>query len=235
MALTISVDWERTDADEPEERASFGLLKIASGPIMLTEGYDDYVRRLREGPLVSACEAAEWFVWNWWRLRWEPRTNREDWRLAHDMAAIGQGYIWPNISIQSDAVRVLLNAKPSTRAAAKPFRYITDRAVIVNASQFEAAIEAFVAQVLDRLPEEGIGDSETNLHRLWRDLLSERADKGLSLRRRLEALLGSEPDEGGPALQTLVNGALNIGSEAMAELAANEGITQIHVSLTELQ
>jgi hypothetical protein len=221
--LTIEANWERTDAGDPEERACFALFKIASGPVILTEGYDEYVRRLREGPLVSAYHAAEWFAWNWWRLRWEPRTKRPDWPFAHQMSAIGQGYVWPNITIWSDGERTSLIAKPSTRPDAKPFRYITDRVLVVGAPQFEAAVDSFITQVLDRLTEEGLG--ETNLSRLWRDVSSERADPTVALRRKLEALSGADPDEANDTLNQLIADAQEIGNEATAELAADEGMT----------
>ena len=123
VTLTIEAAWERTDEGEPEERACFAMFKIAAGGRLLTEGYDDYVKRLRDGPLVSAYHAAEWFAWNWWRLRWEPRTKRPDWAFAHQMATIGHGYVWPNITVQSDGERVVLIAKPSARAETIPIYY----------------------------------------------------------------------------------------------------------------
>ena len=221
-ALTIEAAWERTDEGEPEERACFAMFKVAAGPCFLTEGYDDYVKRLRDGPLVSAYHAAEWFAWHWWRLRWEPRTKRPDWPFAHQMTTIGQGYVWPNITFQSDGERIVLVAKPSTRVDAKPFRYIADRALVIGAPQFEAAIDNFLAQVLDRLVQEGI--RETNLAQLWHDLSSERVDPAVALRRRLEALIGAEPDAAGNALDQLIADAQEVGNEAIAELAADEGM-----------
>ena len=232
-ALIINTEWERTDGGDPEEQASFGLLRIANDTLLLTEGYDEYVRRLRDGPLVSAYHAAEWLAWNWWRLRWEPQTTRPDWPFAHQMETIGHGYIWSNITIRSDGARIALIAKSSADPEAKPFRYIADHALIVGGAQFQTAVDRFIIQVLDRLTEEKVG--ETNLERLWRDLARERIDPNLALRRRLEALTGSDPDEAGVNLDSLMADTAEIGNEAVAELAAHEGATQIHHTLVDLR
>jgi hypothetical protein len=231
--LTIQAAWESFNGGEPEENACFAMFEVKSGPVILTEGYDEYVKRLRNGPLVSAYYAAEWLAWNWWRLRWEPRTRQPDWPFAHDMATIGHGYVWPNLVFQSDGARIVLVAKPSIRSGAKPFRFIADRAMVVSAAEFEGAVDDFISQVLDRLLQEGVG--ETNLARVWRDVLSERVDAASSFRRRIEALIGAEPDEGDEAVERLSADAAEIGSEAVAELAADTGVKGVPHSLDRLK
>ena len=239
--LIIEPAWERTDEGSAAERACFAELRIAVGQTTLSEGYDAFVNRLRAGPLVSAYHAAEWFAWNWWRLRWEPRTTRIDWPFAHQMATIGEGYLWPNVTVQSDGVRIVLIAKPSVRADSKPFRFICDRAAIIPAAAFEAGVDTFIAQVLDRLTTEQVG--QTNLHALWRDLKAERDDPMVALRRRLEALIGAEPDavsdseqdlSSAANLNDLMAGVADWGVEPIAELAAHEGKQGHRIALSRL-
>ena len=218
--LAITLSPERLDEGSPEERACFGLLTIRADGVNLTEGFDSWINGYRPGPLVSGYHAAEWLAWNWWRLRWEPQSSSPTWWRAHKMVSIGEGYIWPNLTIFSDGLRTALISRPSSRPNARPFRYVGTDPCILASSRLEAAIDAFVPQVLARLRDSGI--SETNLDRVWEDLLAERANPGVALRRRLEALLGADPDEATPeTIEQLVRDADVLGKNSISELAAD--------------
>ncbi|MDR3537165.1 MAG: hypothetical protein P4L71_11755 [Acetobacteraceae bacterium] len=218
-ALSITADWERLDEGSPEERACFAAIGILCNDHWLTEGHDGFVNRVRTGPLVSAYHLAEWLAWNWWRLRWEPRSNAPDWVLAHRMATIGEGYVWPNITIFSDGERTALTAKPTASRPVTAFRYISDYAAVVPSLVFEAAVDQFANQILGQLQAEHVRD--TNLERLWSELTNERQDRGASRRRKLEALLGAEPDQGDvAAIDRLLNDGPFLGERAVEELAA---------------
>ncbi len=217
QALTIALGCERIDEGTPEERASFGLFTIRSEVASLTEGFDFYLNGLRDGPLVPGVHVAEWFAWNWWRLRWEGRSRAADWPRAHQMASIGEGFVWPNITIFSDGLRTALIALPSARPDAKPFRYIGAAPTFVLSTSFEAAVDAFIPQVLGRL--EGLGRS--NLARIWDDVLIERSDPETAKRRRLEAMLGKDPSENNDGeIDQLLADEGRFGEEALGELAA---------------
>ena len=77
--LTISAEWERLDEGAPEERACFAAIGIWRNDISLTAGHDSFVNIVRKTPYLSGYHLAEWIAWNWWRLRWEPRTTASDW------------------------------------------------------------------------------------------------------------------------------------------------------------
>ncbi|HEY8289404.1 MAG TPA: hypothetical protein VIG49_09060, partial [Acetobacteraceae bacterium] len=94
-ALSITAEWERLDGGTAEERACFAALGIRCNNHWLTEGRDGLVNRIRAEPLLSAYHLAEWLAWNWWRLRWEPRSSAPDWAFAHRLTTIGHGYVWP--------------------------------------------------------------------------------------------------------------------------------------------
>jgi hypothetical protein len=72
----------------PEDRACFAAIGIAYGDICLTQAEDVFVNRVRDKVHLSGYRLAEWFAWNWWRLRWEPRTTALDWALAHRMTTV---------------------------------------------------------------------------------------------------------------------------------------------------
>ncbi len=220
QGLDIALAPERLDEGSPEERACFGLLTIRADGLALTEGFDAFTKGYRPGPLVSGYHAAEWFAGNWWRLRWEPRSAVPDWWRAHKMNSIGEGYVWPNLTLFSDGMRTALIARPSSRPDAEPFRYAGAPPQVMPSSQFEKAIDTFLLQIAGRLRDAGIAD--TNLDRLWQDVLTERKTPALAMRRKIEALLGCDPDQADEAaVDRLLMDALALGEAAMSEVAAD--------------
>jgi hypothetical protein len=84
---------------------------------------------------------------------------------------------------------------------------------------FQDAVDLFVEQVRGQLRAVHVGD--TNLDDIWNELLAERADPETSERRRLEALMGFDPDEAAPQqIETLVADAKSLGDRTMSEVAA---------------
>jgi hypothetical protein len=218
----IVADWESLDEGSDEERSCFAALGIQARQIWLTEGHDALANRLRRAPLLSAYHLAEWLAWNWWRLRWEPRTSNEDWRFAHKTSNIGNGYIWPNITIFSDGERTALIAKASKEWPQTSFRYINNEAVIIPSSEFEAEVDDFLEQVLGRL--ESTSAHGSNLRRIWEDVCVERRDPELARARKFEALLGTDPDESNnDSVIRLTENAATLGVAGVEEIAADQG------------
>lgn len=210
---------ERIDEGSAEERAAFGLFSVRTAAQTLTEGFDSFLNSYRKGPLVSGYHAAEWLAWNWWRLCYEPRTKAADWATAHKMTSIGEGYVWPNLEIWSDGVRTMLISRPSENPEAKPFRYLGAVPTIVPSSLFRSAIDEFMPRVLTRLRDERVPD--TNLDRLWHDILAERSDGEVARRRRIEALMGRDPDAvEDDAVEMLIADSARLGEDAVEEIAA---------------
>ncbi|MBY6240464.1 hypothetical protein [Methylosinus sp. Sm6] len=226
MTLEMALAPERLGEGSPEERAAFGLFTIRSAHGFLTEGFDTFINGYRSGPLVSGYHVAEWLAWNWWRLRWEPRSTVPGWDNAHRMTAIGEGYVWPNVTIFSDGLRTALLSAPSSRSEAKPFRYVGALPTVIPSTAFEAASDAFILQILGRLKAEGIKDS--NLSRLWDDLSAERNNPYIAKRRKLEAYLGRDPDAvEDDAVERLVADAAAMGDTAVEEIAADSRAEKI--------
>jgi len=216
----LNVEWEPVGSGPPEERVCIAALGIQANGVWLTEGRDALANRLRKAPLLSAYHLAEWIAWNWWRLRWEPRSNAIDWAYSHRLTTIGGGYIWPNVTIFSDGERTALIAKPTDERPQTPFRYIADFAAVVQASEFETEVDDFVDQVLQRLDSENIGN--TNLAIIWQGVLKERHAPQLTRTRKLEALLGQEPDESNPqTLARLIADAEQLSMASVEEIAAD--------------
>lgn len=220
-ALSIEADWERSESKVPEERACFAAIGILHLDQWLSVAEDAFVNRIRLKVHLSAYKLAEWLAWNWWRLRWEPRRRSVDWAMAHRMTTIGGGYVWPNLTIVSDGERVLLNAQPTTPSKVEPLHYLSTIPAVVRADELESAIDTFIEQVLGQLQEEKIEDSNLNL--VWADVLAERKDPEATRVRRLEALLGFDPEDADTkTIQRLIRDSKDFGEQSVNELAADD-------------
>lgn len=220
----ISADWENLGEGSQEERSCFAALGIRANGIWFTEGHDALANRLRQAPFLSAYHLAEWFAWNWWRLRWEPRSSSNDWDLAHRMTSIGDGYIWPDLTIFSDGQRTALISKAGRNQESSPYRYITDSAAVLPSSEFETEVDQFIGQVLERLEACGVRDS--NLSTLWKELTLERWDNEIARVRKVEALFGLQPDQLDDATrEAFLKREGEYGEGAIDELAADQGNT----------
>ena len=218
--LEIKADWEKLEFGPPEERATFAAIGIRYHDMWLTEAEDMFVKRVRQQVHLSGYRLAEWFAWNWWRLRWEPRRKSTDWALAHKMSTIGGGYIWPNIVIVSDGERIVFDSRCTQPRPEEPLRYISGYAAIVLAAEYEAAIDMFIEQVIGQLREEHV--SNTNLEAIWSELQVERRTPEISERRKFEALLGGDPDGiEASVIERLIADSKELGQSGMEELAAD--------------
>ena len=221
--LAFLLDPESLDEGSAEERAGFGAIRVVANGHCLTEGIDEHAATYREGPLVSGYHLAEWLLWNWWRLRWEPSRPHAhrtlEWAFAHSMSTVGEGYVWPNVTIDSDGFRSVVTSERSSQHNNGSFRYFGGPTAAIPAKCLESAIDRFASDVLKRLEEAELGD--TNLHRLWRDLRIEREDPTVSRFRRLEALLGRDPDEAdAKEIERHLADAADLGEDALEEVAA---------------
>jgi hypothetical protein len=206
------------------EKAAFGLLEIEAGGELCTAyiSTDSEGHRYHSGPHVSGYHLAEWLVWNWWRLRWEPgpavlSNSSLDWRMAHCMTAIGEGYVWPNITFSSDGFQCNVISQRSVETAA-PGYYAGAKAVTIPATDYEIGVDQFVTRILQLVSDAGLVD--TNLHTLWYDLNAELNDPEIARYRRFEALLGFDPDEvDDERVEDCLKDAEFLGEQAWAEVA----------------
>ena len=210
-------------AGTPEERATYGTLVMEANGRRLTEGVTD-TNELKAGPWVSGYHIAEWFALNRWRLRWEtaPGEHRVDWDFAHCMATVGEGYVWPNITMSSDGYRTQVASTPTVDVTPGLFRYVgAPRAEWVPSSVLEDCVDRFIALVLQRLENAGVHD--TNLHALWQDVNQARQSRDWRFR-RIEARLGHDPDQGDAnRIAAALRESERLGWHAVDELAAEAG------------
>lgn len=183
---------------EPEEvRETSTMIGITLGEGSATRNQDIWSNTVLEEVRLSAYPLALWFASSWWRLRWgplplgsEPTTS---WRMAHEMAAAGYGYVWPQIVFASDGDTIQIASIQSKPESKEPVHYLANRLVSIDAKTFEREIDTFINSTSACLTAR-LG-RETDLHTLWGEVKEERRDSNLANERSLEAMLGFDPDE----------------------------------------
>ena len=225
--LRIDLEAQSLDTGTLYEKAAFGLLEITVGGKELTAciSTDSGSRQYCSGPYISGCHLAEWLVWNWWRLRWEPRPPSRDalpltWDMAHCMATIGEGYVWPNITFASDGFQCEVRSSRSDEADTPNFFYLGAPPLTISSMDFEEAVDQFINQILKMVTKTELTD--TNLQTLWDDLSIERETPDIARLRRLEALLGFDPDaQDAEFIEGLLSDAPLVGESALDEIVIN--------------
>lgn len=167
-------------------------ISLRTGQICFTElvrnGGDRSDNYLQAPPV----QLAFWMTDNWWRLRWEPVVSERvdpDWRLAHELSAIGGGYIWPRLRIWGEDTRVGLACRSDPHSMNFALRFRKDALVFVSANQFEASIDKFLERVVDANSTE-----KAALSAQFLALKEERNDQSVATWRRIEAKLGYDVD-----------------------------------------
>ncbi len=219
-AFDISFDWLPRDSDNIIERYTLADICISWGSFCITELSDEFAKTVRKGPRVSAYAMALWFASNWWRLRWEPERNNDiSWLLSHKLGAAGGGYCWPDLSFASDGEAVTIRSEPTSAEGDVFVRYLQRIDLDIPATEFEAAVDAFIEAVMNRVVSKT--SAETELVGLWKEVIQERHDPSLTVWRKLEALIGRDPDETPEnTVESLLNLRRDYGTGAVEEMAA---------------
>lgn len=234
----LHIEWLSASSGNEAEKATFGALTFRVGEALFTDVIDLLAQTPRHDIYVSMNRMAHWFAENWWRLRWEPVPSGEmgvDWKMAHQLAAAGGGFVWPPVSFASDGKSVMLHSKPTTED--HTIRYIRGHEVACSAATFEDGIDEFLTAVLAR--QEGMGAVDADLRNTWDAVLEERRDPEASKLRKREALLGLNPgDIDVDRLDELFSEGAWIGDDALDEtltIGTSDGAEKLLSDLSELR
>lgn len=202
-----------------------GMFRLRLGDVTLTEHEDIWSKTIRDAVLVSAYPLAAWMASSWWRLLFEPLPPNNtkpsvDWRMAHELTAANQGFIWPRVILASDTELMQIWSIPSPVVERQSVRYINglEQPCPINLREFEQTAADFIETAIDRLSAMGV--HHTPLANLWQEVQEERSDADATKYRRCEAELGFDPDD---CPESVVEDALNLaermGSKTLSELA----------------
>ena len=225
MTLELRINsWIAAGTGSDEVRQTLASFSIMLSGRVATRVADDWSKSIRDEVYLSAYPLALWFALSWWRLRWEPTPYNNaipavSWGMAHELAAAGCGFLWPRLTLESDGERIYVACHRTNMTSIEPVRYIEDFGESIPYTEFESAVDAFIELVLARLHVVGI--QKTQLRAIWEEVRAERADPAASRYRRLEAMLGYEPDEAPEEIVTrLEDLATDIGEAAVSEIAS---------------
>lgn len=198
--LAIDCEWLSAGQDQAWLRETAGHLSIRLGDICLTRNEDTWSKTVRDSVLVSAYPLAMWLAASWWRLSYEPLPKHGespvlDWRMSHEMGAANSGFVWPFVVMASDGEVIQVWALPSQASSQQSVRYLTplSTARTVSLQDFQRAVGGFIEKVVSRL--DSVGCVDTDLATLWNLVNGDRADSDIEKTRRLEALMGYDPEE----------------------------------------
>lgn len=215
--------WDNAEHDSLEVCKTVGSLKIVVGPRSLTRNEDGWSQTVKQTTRVSAYPLALWLAASWWRLRWEPLpTGRQaptSWRMAHELSASGYGFLWPQIVFACDGKNMQLWSVPTRSESEQPVHYLADRREGVPIESFVEAVDNFIDFVLDRL--DGVGCVAPDLRNLWKEIQAEREDAEIAEYRRIEAMLGFDPDDlSSNVVERFADLGGKIGSSVLGEIVS---------------
>ncbi len=218
-------DWIQNADPDPRSASTSAELTVVVDGISATRLFDTWSRTVSDRARLPIYPLAEWFAANWWRLHAEapyegggfPAT---DWRMSHDLTAIGGGYVWPRMRFAFDDWAVQISARAVQNAPWEPVRHLNDiqPARSVPLAIFDRAVGDLIDLVLRRLADVGV--SAEPLATIWSDVRAERLDPEVSEWRRWEARLGYDPEQVPDALMDRLAGLFGrAGKPAAAEVA----------------
>ena len=172
--LNLNFDWFPSGNNSPEIQQTMGRFRFQAEDVNLTENKSIWSEEIEPTVLVSAYPLASWMASSWWRLLFEPLPARSkpsvDWRMAHELTASNQGFVWPRVIFASDTQSMQIWATSSNPADKQSVRYTNglDHPVSENFFEFDRTAAAFIESVISRLDQTGIRD--TSLALLWEEV-----------------------------------------------------------------
>lgn len=224
--LHISYEWSSYDDAMAEVGETTARVGIFLDSYCLTKNHDIFSKTIRDQIYVSLYPLAMWFASSWWRLHYEvlpdsaSKAPSHDWRMSHEMAAANMGFVWPQImfSPDNDSVQVWAQASQGKNEEAVRFLNDLDHAHSVSKDHFTQGVSALISDVIARLHEVGCKDSD--LAAIWGFILEDLKNPAEHKKRRLEAVLGFDPEICPAKLITqAIDLEERIGADSFSELA----------------
>ncbi|HEX8858497.1 MAG TPA: ImmA/IrrE family metallo-endopeptidase [Actinomycetes bacterium] len=183
--LKFRFDWEPAPGVRaPELRATWARLEIWVGDACLTLVEEPDGQSVRRSVYVPLYPMAEWVVYNWWFLKAHSRPASligEFGRLDsvnapppalrkilehHSLRAIGEGFVWPNLTIVPEGTHTRLfwySDGAATRE--RPLKYLRNGSAWIDSAALEHSLDRFVDAVVTRLVEQRV--TPTPLEKEW--------------------------------------------------------------------
>ena len=194
--------WSGVGSGAPEIGNTIAQLEIYAGDYNLTRNENTFSQSIQDHVIVSIYPLGLWMLQNWWRLLYEPLPARRkpdaDWRMAHELGAASHGFVWPKIVFASDGLTIQVWSSPSDVNHKQSVKYISglEFPVSVSISEFRKTLIELISTVENRLY--AVGLQSTDLSAFFDIVKEEEENEDSRIYRKLEALMGFDPDECSP-------------------------------------
>ncbi|WP_153018706.1 ImmA/IrrE family metallo-endopeptidase [Marichromatium gracile] len=228
--INFHQSWLDIGSGAPELANTTAQLEIYVGDLNLTRNENIFSKTIQDYVIVSSYPLALWMLQNWWRLLYEPlpMQNNPDvsWRVAHELGAANHGFVWPKILFASDNKNVQVWSTPSEANCQQSVKYIngTNNHTSIPIPDFRQALIIFISKVENRLEDKNLKGKD--LSALFSIIKEEEENEGSKIYRKLEALMGFDPDECSPnTMDYAINLYREHGESTLLELAPIYGKT----------
>lgn len=241
MDLRFEQHWTSGAEQVPELGCTMAQFGLYVGQHCLTQNEDTWSKTVRDTVVVSTYPLAMWLASSWWRLNHEPLPPQGtqpvvDWRMAHELGAAGQGYVWPQLVMASDGEDITVWARPSLQARQQSVRYLQglEAPLAVPLHGFQRAVEHFIQATISRL--DALGHAGSDLSGLWQLVQEDRNVPLNAQYRRIEAAMGYDPDACPDAVMAHAL-QLNswVGESTFSELAPVYGHGKVQARLADIE
>lgn len=169
--LRLTWEWEAADSVVPPElRATWAYMSIRIGGEDVTLVEDRTTGSSRRSVHVPLYPLAEWIAFNWWFLksharpttsryaRWAKISDHHDSAAHHSLRSVGDGYLWPDLSIVpgGEFVSASWRPDPADLSPLRPIRYLSRGEYLLDPTSVERELSGLVEAVLTRLREQGL-------------------------------------------------------------------------------
>lgn len=217
----INTEWYDADDNDVICKSTTASLSIQIDDIFLTQNTDGWTQSVQNNIRVSTYPLAKWFAYYWWRLENEylivnGRKPDFNWRCAHELGAVNHGYVWPKVLFVSDGefINIWSDTIPTPLQSVNYIGNL-DSVYSVPIENFQKEISTLINDTIFRLS--GV---DADLLELWNIVSDERNNPKIKNIRKLEAVLGYDPEE---CPEELMNRVLdfqkNVGRTSIKEIA----------------
>lgn len=225
----IRHSWESVADKDPLLHWTSASIAINSYNCNLTCNVNNDSKSIHEASSLAMYPLALWFARSWWRLLYETgpvRATRQQnpyWRLAHELHSAGEGYVWPDLTFVSDGKYISIVAKKTHYSLdISSINYINEGISNVPLPDFIDEIAKCIDTVFDRIESSSsFKNVTTELHTHWESIREEMDDPKATQYRKLEAMLGFNPDEADELfMKEFIHKGESLGTGVAEELAS---------------
>ena len=194
--------WSDIGSGSPEIDNTLAQFELHVGDCNLARNENIFSKSIQDHVVIPTYPLALWMLQNWWRLLYEPlpagHTPDVSWRMAHELGAANHGFIWPKIIFASDGLNVQVWSSPSDSACQQSVRYLNglNNSAYISITDFRKELFQFISTVENRLEAREL--RSTDLSALFSIVRKEEQNEDSINYRKLEAVMGFDPDECSP-------------------------------------